>query len=126
MHRTLNEGEVVEILAGPKSEKVEQTLRAKCKLSSDDSVVGWITASNARACKAFHRCKKATAMHETETAGADAKVVRQIEADEVLEPLGAVKQVDEAYRLHCRAAKDGATGWVTVKDKSAAYVAAAA
>jgi len=123
--RTLEEDEVVEVLVGPKSEKMEAPLRAMVRTFAGDSQ-GWVTVGNTRPCKPYYTCRKATPIHESIAHGADAKVVRQLDVDEVVELLEGPKEEEEGVlRMKGRAEKDGASGWITLKAKSVTYVAAA-
>lgn len=120
--RNLEEGEIVEVLVGPKAEKAETPMRMKGRTITD-GVVGWLPFTGARACRPYYKCKKATSM--TESSATDAAVVRELDIHEILEPLAAPEVVGETMRFRGRAERDGATGWVTIKDKAVTFFAAA-
>eukprot|EP00927_Polykrikos_kofoidii_P054243 TRINITY_DN48697_c0_g1_i1.p1 TRINITY_DN48697_c0_g1~~TRINITY_DN48697_c0_g1_i1.p1 ORF type:complete len:2054 (-),score=493.08 TRINITY_DN48697_c0_g1_i1:257-5752(-) len=124
--RMLDVDEVVEMLGVPKSEKVEVPVRVRGRAVTDGSV-GWISVGGARPCKPFYTCRKPTPIHD----GLDSSVgtvVRQLDVGEVIEML-EVPQDDtsdaKVVRFRGCAVKDGARGWMTIKDKVATYIAAA-
>eukprot|EP00928_Gymnodinium_smaydae_P035790 TRINITY_DN25127_c0_g3_i1.p1 TRINITY_DN25127_c0_g3~~TRINITY_DN25127_c0_g3_i1.p1 ORF type:complete len:2137 (-),score=535.43 TRINITY_DN25127_c0_g3_i1:74-6406(-) len=121
--RTLQEGEVVEVLAGPNSEKVEAPSLIKCR-SLGDEAVGWVLLASARPCKPFYKCKKAVSLRET--AASDAPVIRQLVADEQVELVDRVEEAEDGVlQLKGRAERDGAVGWISIRDKKGTFLAAA-
>lgn len=121
--RELEEGEVVEVLSGPKAEKVEPVVLIKGRTLGDNSV-GWLPLAVARPCRPFYTCKKETSIRETMST--DAVVVRELAVNETVEVLDFVADADaEVTWLRGSAERDGAIGWITVKDKTTTYIAAA-
>jgi len=123
--RTLAKGEAVEVLEGPKAEKFEPVVRMKGKAA--DGAVGWLTmkGNNMRPWTPFYKCLKATPLRESrDGAGEDAKVTRQLEQGEVVECLEGPSYEPEVkeIRIRAKADKDGAVGWVTVKDEKGTKV----
>merc|ERR1712032_1055035 len=114
--KTLKKDDGIELLDGPKEETPKPAVRCKVRAESDGKV-GWITLTEAvRNLAPYYRCKKATDMHEAR-ATKDATVVRTIAANETVELLeGPVRDESKELRMKGRAEKDGATGWVTIKD----------
>jgi len=114
--RVLTKGEAMQVLEGPKEETFQPETRVKCKAMSDGAV-GWITntSSNVKPWTPYYKCKAAAPLHDQLTVEG-AALVRQVEVAETLELLEGPAQDGEELRMKARADKDGATGWVTIKD----------
>lgn len=114
--RTLAKGEAMQVLQGPKEETFAPEVRVKCKAMSD-GLVGWLTVKvdSMKPWTPFYRCKVAAPLHEALSAEG-ATVIRQVEKGEVVELLEGPAEDGKELRMKGRAEKDGAIGWVTVKD----------
>jgi hypothetical protein len=124
--KCLEEGEIVEMLGVPKSEKVEVPVRMRCRALTDESV-GWISVGGARRCKPHLTCRTATPIHDSSST-VGASVIRQLDVNEVVEML-EVPQDDTSdakiLRFRGCAVKDGVVGWMTIKDGTSTYITAA-
>lgn len=114
--RTLPVDEVVELLEGPKEETFPPEVRVKGKVLGDGTV-GWIpmTDDNLKPWTTTYRCVKATPIHE-QLAPEDATVVRELGLGEKVEFLEGPAECGNEMRMKACAEKDGATGWVTIRD----------
>eukprot|EP00929_Paragymnodinium_shiwhaense_P000254 TRINITY_DN1004_c0_g1_i3.p1 TRINITY_DN1004_c0_g1~~TRINITY_DN1004_c0_g1_i3.p1 ORF type:complete len:1724 (-),score=881.83 TRINITY_DN1004_c0_g1_i3:290-5461(-) len=123
--RTLAEGETVMLLEGPKEEKAQPVKRIKvCALS--DKAIGWISKSDSTVKKwnPVYRTLMATPLQiaRSSLASEGCDPVRELAKGEALELLeGPVKEEGEV-RMRCKANKDGATGWVTLRDAKGKHV----
>eukprot|EP00929_Paragymnodinium_shiwhaense_P078671 TRINITY_DN407_c0_g1_i1.p1 TRINITY_DN407_c0_g1~~TRINITY_DN407_c0_g1_i1.p1 ORF type:complete len:2038 (+),score=907.90 TRINITY_DN407_c0_g1_i1:163-6276(+) len=116
--KTIEKGEVFEMTDGPKTETIEGPSRMKGK-SLLDNTEGWFTMVEkvTMPWETTHACKAATPLHKG-AAVEGAEEVRSLAVGEKLSALAPPKK-DEAsglLRLRCRADKDGAVGFVSVKD----------
>jgi len=115
--RMLEKDEAVQILEGPKEEKVEPVMRLKGRALSDGST-GWITVKDKtlKSWSPFYKCSSATVIHDGFSVKT-AQIVRRIEAGEVVELAEGPKLEKEigVMRIKARAETDGAVGWITVK-----------
>lgn len=118
---TLKPQEVLEVLEGPRKESTGVTIRCRGKAVSDGKL-GWFTVMSRQGQKcatlgeASYVCKAAIAL----TSDLDINkcdVVRKLDRGEVLNGIGEPTEDGETgvFRVHCRAVKDGAEGWVTLK-----------
>jgi len=114
--RTLEAGETIEVIEGPKDEHGERVFRLKCRAVADGKT-GWITQKdgNVKPWSPFYRCVAPIAMgdgFEVESA----QNLRRLEPGELVELVeGPTEEsVVGVLRMKCRAEKDGATGWVTI------------
>jgi len=114
--RTLEVGESIEIVDKPKEEPIPPEVRVKGK-AVEDGAVGWITlaAGCVRPWSPMYKCKVVTQIHDAITIEG-ASVVRDLVLNEVVELLEGPKREGTALRMRARAEKDGAVGWVTIKD----------
>merc|ERR1719356_2051074 len=114
--RRLDEGEMIEITDGPKSETKEGAWRFRGR--AGDGKEAWFTLNS----KTFQQCapKYKSAYNATlddVLAPKDARAVRKLETGEVLEALGS-PVCDEAsglLRVRVRAAKDAAVGFSSLR-----------
>jgi len=114
--RVLAKGEAMQVLEGPKEEAYATETRVKVKALSDGAV-GWMTMKKAtvKPWTPYYKCKAAAPLHDT-IAVEGATVVREIEVAEVFELLEGPTAEGDVLRMKGRAEKDGAVGWVTIKD----------
>jgi len=63
----------------------------------------------------YYKCSRATPIHDAFNAK-EAKVIRQLEINEVTELLEGPLEESKEQRMKVRAEKDGTVGWVTFKD----------
>lgn len=117
--RDLSEGEVVELLDGPREERLDTTVRVKGRAISDGAV-GWVTKKghNLAPWSPWYECASAVPMYDARKVEG-AKTLRRIEVSEVLEATdGPVEEVDgdsTVMRLRGRAKKDGMEGWMSIR-----------
>jgi len=114
--RKLAKGEAMQVLEGPKQENHAPATRAKVKALSDGAT-GWITLKkgSTRSWTPCYRCQAESPMHKVMIAEG-AEVVRHIVVGEELEFLEGPAEDGNALRIKAKAAKDGAVGWVSVRD----------
>lgn len=114
--RTLVEKEVIEVLQSPKEEVSKAPYRVRVRAVSDGKI-GWITTHriNSLPWSPRYKCVAATRMHEA-MVGTEQNEGRRIEAGEEVELLqGPLLDTNlNVLRFRCRAAQDGAAGWVTI------------
>lgn len=119
--------EVIEVLEGPITEDGVGVTRVRGRSLSDD-VEGWITLKGNQGTpflkeveKPYYVCLKDMIL-EADSKAEDSEArtpVRTLKADEVLELLQGPKKeaTGPALRLKAKAALDGATGWLTARNK---------
>jgi len=114
--RKLAKGEAMQVLEGPKEESYPPQMRAKVK-ATGDSAVGWITVDTEimRPWTGNYTCKVAVPL-QTTLAADGAEAVRELEVGETVELLDGPSEEGGALRMRARADKDGAAGWVTIRD----------
>jgi len=115
--RTLEKGELVELIEGPKEEQHPQETRLRVRALSDGAA-GWISlqGNNVKAWSPFYKVLKAGPINDSKEADG-AKALRDTVAGEGLELLeGPEIQGSGAVRMKARAEKDGVVGWVVIKD----------
>jgi hypothetical protein len=116
--RQLKEGEVVQLVEGPKSEVIQPVMRVQAKASSDGAI-GWVTAdaSLVKRWNSTFKASKAMPLHSAcKVEGAE--VLRELASGEVLEAQeGPVKEAEE-MRVKVKAKKDNLIGWATLVDSS--------
>lgn len=114
--RILLKGEAMQALEGPKEETFAPEVRVKVKTMSD-GMVGWMTLknNNVKPWTPYYKCKAAAPIHDTLTVEG-AKELRQAEVGESFELMEGPTQEGKELRMKARAEKDGALGWVTIKD----------
>lgn len=117
--RSLERGEALQVLEGPKEEPRPSVVRVRGRALSDGAV-GWITlkAENVRPWSPYFSCLHAAPLQDAPVAEG-ASLVREITVGEVVELLeGPTKEEGQESRMKVRAERDGAIGWVTVKSNS--------
>jgi len=114
--RELAKGEMMQSLEEPKEESCPPEVRIKCKAVSDGAV-GWITlkGENVKLWSPCFKCLKAAPLHDA-LATEGASVVRQLEVGEKAELLEGPTEDGKDVRIKARADRDGAVGWVTIRD----------
>jgi len=115
--RELNADESLEVLDGPHEEKSNVTMRIRCRAVSDGKT-GWTTqkSDNLKRWFAQYKCVSPTPFQE---ALGDSKILRQLEAGELVEVLeGPLEDsVAGVLRVRSKAEKDGVVGWLTISSK---------
>jgi len=125
--RTLPQGEVLELLEGPRKEPPVETERIRVK--DKDDKTGWITTKDAQGNANVEQtklliCRKSIAITTTFDI-AEGKALRKLEVAETLEIMEEAKEdeVRKLTRIRARSKKDSQEGWVTVKgNQGTAYV----
>lgn len=114
--RMLTKGEAMQVLEGPKEETYSPEVRLKVKTASDN-IVGWITLQkdNVKPWTPFYKCKAEAPLHETLVVEG-AAVVRQVAVGEKFELMEGPVTEGKDLRMKARSEKDGAVGWLTIKD----------
>lgn len=120
--RMLEAGELVEVLEGPVEDENLGLTRVRGR-ALRDAITGWISVKGNRgtpfleeSSKPFKVC--AAEVHlEKDFKSGTSSVVKKLQADEVLEVLEGPRKEEfgEAMRAKCKAAKDGAIGYFTVR-----------
>jgi len=111
--RTLEKGEALEVIEGPKEEKSETTrLRGR---AFSDGAVGWVTvkSSTVKPWSPHYKCLAEAELSSNLKQGGEA--VRKVDVGEVVQVVDGPKKDGDVMRIKARAEKDGATGWVTLK-----------
>lgn len=118
--RELKEDEVLELLAGPRTEEVPDTKRARVKASKDNAG-GYLVLSDRTGTvyaepKKLYSCTASVAMTDNRDIN-DCKVVRKLVVGELFEAISDPVQDEQSkiWRMEGTALKDGKTGWVTQK-----------
>jgi hypothetical protein len=116
--RELAEGDVMEILEGPKEEAYEPVQRVEIKASSDGAT-GWVTVGQASAKRwtGMYKCSTPEPLHSASKVEG-AEVVRDLAAGELLEHQDGPVEQDSELRVKVKAKKDGVIGWATLIDGS--------
>merc|ERR1712176_1726561 len=125
---TIQPGEVLELLEGPRQEEPVETQRMRGKAASDGKV-GWVTLNDPQGNANFEQtkvlvCNQSIAITTTYDI-VEGKTIRKLEVDETLEVLEEAKEdpVRGLSRVKAKAKTDGVEGWVTIKgSKGTAYV----
>eukprot|EP00439_Symbiodinium_sp_Y106_P048907 s2152_g6.t1 len=119
--RLLKAEEVLEVIEGPRKDRSEPLLRARCKACSDQAE-GWLTLKGPAGFLAeqgrhkHYICKTAIAMTDNQNIKT-CKVLRKLEVGEVVRVLEGpeVDKDSSVSRIKAVASKDSLEGWVTVK-----------
>mmetsp|Transcript_35599 Transcript_35599/g.94158 ORF Transcript_35599/g.94158 Transcript_35599/m.94158 type:complete len:1976 (+) Transcript_35599:140-6067(+) len=115
--RELEQGEVVEIIDGPKAETKEGAERVRGR-NVGSGEEGWFTLAgkNFQPWAPRYKCMQSTVINDA-LAVKEAKAIRKLEVGEVLEALEApiLEKVTGLLRIRVRAQKDGASGFATVR-----------
>lgn len=110
---TLSSGEAVEVMEGPKEEKVLPVSRVKVRTSTDSSI-GWITVKpdNMKPWTPFYKFLKLASLYAAK--GSKETTIREVNVGEVLELQDGPVEVEGKMWLKGRLKKDNAVGWVPV------------
>jgi len=112
----LEKDQAIEVIEGPKAERVEPAVRVRGRALSD-AAEGWITlkADTVRSWTPHYRCLVAGPLHkELKVEGAE--TVREIAKGELVELLEGPQEDGAVMRIKCRAEKDDAVGWITLRN----------
>merc|ERR1712151_153471 len=122
--RKAEEDEVIEVLEGPQSDEKTGLVRVRGK-SMVDSTEGWITVKGNQGTpfldeckKIFYCCRKADVPLQKDFESGSS-TIRTLVDEEIMELIeGPRKEVlPDAQRGKLKATKDGAIGWITLKDR---------
>lgn len=114
--RTLKEGEAFLVLDGPREERFEPEKRVRVRAQRDQAL-GWISlkGANVKPWTAMYKAIKVQPLQDARVSEG-ATDVRELALRETVEHLEGPVMEAGALRMRCRAQKDGAIGWVTIKD----------
>jgi len=113
--RMLAKDEAIHVTQSPKEEPCPPDTRWKGRALSDGAV-GWFTVdSNMKPWSPYHRCIRSAPIHSTFPA-AEGKALRELAVGESMELAEGPKLVDKEIWMKGSAQKDGATGWVMVRN----------
>jgi len=122
--RELKPGEVLELIQGPREERLSSDMRVR-GVSCQEDTSGWLQIRDrkgnvlAQLNKKIHKCHEAIAM--TDVADFEnCNMIRRIESGEALELLTDPEVIppEGGKRCRFRACKDGREGWVTSLGKN--------
>lgn len=119
--RSLEVGEVVEVIEGPKTEKKDGPNRMRVRtVGPEEAIEGWftITKTSVEPWSPSYKCVARSPVHSGLDASS-AKEVASLEVGDALEALEAPRFVDGVLRIKVRVEKDGTVGFATVKDDQA-------
>mmetsp|Transcript_37860 Transcript_37860/g.66732 ORF Transcript_37860/g.66732 Transcript_37860/m.66732 type:complete len:702 (-) Transcript_37860:137-2242(-) len=126
--RKLDQGEIVELMSGPKTDEKVSLLRAHCRsLAKGDE--GWVTITNSQGtsllepCGIFFACAKAVPLTNSLSVD-DGVTIRELPKGELVEAVG-VPMLDESsgtVRMECKAKSDSMSGFVTLHVKGTSYL----
>jgi len=113
VHRTLEAGEIFEVLEGPSTETKEGDVRFKGR-SLRSGREGWLPMTKVvQPWNPRHLCKKPTALRETQET--ESKALRQLAEGEIVEALDApAAEAGGALLLRVRTDRDGLVGYAQV------------
>lgn len=113
--RTLEVGEAMQILEGPKDEKVPQDIRVKVR-SFSCGTVGWISRKegSVKTWTPNYKCLEKVAMHASRTVEDSTEPLRELQKGETVELLEGPVSEGKSMRIRCCAKKDNIVGWVTL------------
>jgi len=128
--RELKEAEVLELIEGPQKVLMQDTSRARVKLTKDN-LQGWVTISDkhgvtfAEPNKKLYVCKATVAMTDGENIQ-DSKVITKLQDGDMLDAVsGEVKQdASGISRVKGKALKSGEVGWITTQGNAGTVFAA--
>jgi len=118
--RALHEGEVMEVLEGPRKEQFNNALRAKCK-ATKVGATGWFTLKTcdgklrAELGDKYYQCTASIAITDNKDIR-NCKVIRKLEVGEVFAVLEGPSEEDGGVtRCKGHIMKDQQEAWVTIK-----------
>jgi len=116
--RGLKTLEVLEVLEGPLPEKGGDLIRIQAKAKSDNKigflVIQDVTGAILAEKDTKYKCKQTIALTDSLDV-MKSKVLRKIEAGELIAKLEGPVDSSGAQRIRCKATKDGVEGWITTK-----------
>jgi len=127
--RKMAQGETFEVLEGPKEDTETHMQRVRGRALRDGKV-GWVSVASNQGTvfltpidKPFVWCASEAALRDG--AGSASKQVRALAKDEVLELLEGPREEtpDPELLVRCTASKDGAAGWITIRDATGTQAA---
>jgi hypothetical protein len=114
--RILEVDELLELLEEPREETSDASTRVRVRVAADGRT-GWLsqTDSNLQPWSAQYTCENSIAMQDACEVGT-AQLVRMVDVGETVQLLdGPVEDTEVGVmRIKCQAARDGATGWMTI------------
>jgi len=115
--RELAVGEALNLLEGPKKEPTPAQVRVKVRAVSDGAI-GWLSRKekNVKLWTPMYRSLAAGTPLHSQQNPEGAEVVRELTKGERLELLEGPVEEGKDIRMKGKAEKDGAIGWVTLKD----------
>jgi hypothetical protein len=123
--RMFQEGDLVELLEGPQVETPEMVAKVRCR-ALRDGAVGWFTlkTDGVRAWSPTYTVAQASSLRRDKEQ--DSERIRDLKIGEIIEHMDGPLEVSlegDATLLQVlgRAEKDGATGWVTVRDEKGVF-----
>lgn len=113
--RTLATDEAVEVMEGPKAEKVQPVKRVQVR--TPDGAVGWLTvkADALRPWTPFYKFVKACSLYTAK--GMKESIVREVTQGEGLELQEGPVEVEGEMWVCGKLLKDGAVGWASMKNE---------
>merc|ERR1719221_1136014 len=114
--RKVEVGEAFQILEGPKEEKASTESRLKVRAASD-GLEGWASRSLLKKWSPEYKVLVATPLQDTRGTTEVTKTVRELAKGEQLDYMEGPFEEGKELRMKGRARKDGAIGWVTLKDE---------
>jgi len=114
--RKLEAGETMQVLEGPKEEKVESESRIKVRALSDKAL-GWISEKAAiiKPWNPVYKCTVSTPIKEKRACDDDTKTIRDLTKGELIEHVEGPFFDGEDIVMKGRAKKDGAMGYIVIK-----------
>merc|ERR1712176_6319 len=115
--RKIEVGEAFKVVEGPKEEKSAPEARIKVRTATD-GVEGWVSKNGLRQWSPEYRVvANSTPLQDTRNTTETTKIVREMMKGEKFEYLEGPFEEGKELRLKGRAKKDGAVGWVSLKDE---------
>mmetsp|Transcript_93948 Transcript_93948/g.289726 ORF Transcript_93948/g.289726 Transcript_93948/m.289726 type:complete len:1988 (+) Transcript_93948:65-6028(+) len=120
--RKLEQGELFEVLEGPKEEAGTKAMRVRGR-ALRDSATGWVTLKGTQGTPFLKQREKpflwvAREANLLSKFDEESKVVRPLQRDEVLELLEGPREEVSSSEVHLKmtACKDASAGWLTLRD----------
>jgi len=129
--RKVEKEELLEVVEGPQTDESVGLTRVLAK-SIVDGTSGWVTLQGnqgtpflAEVEKPFYVCRKDVLLAKDFKPDGEGVAVRTLKGDEVLELIEGPRSeaCPDVVRARVKATKDGAQGWVTLKDKGGVTLA---
>merc|ERR1712050_144672 len=116
MLRSLEAGESVQILDGPKNLKLPAVSCIKVKCVTDKSI-GWVNKASLRRWNQTYNVRVASPLQETSSVAEDTKTIVELAKGDKVQYLEGPVADNNSIRLKVKAVKDGSIGWVTLKSE---------